>query len=85
MRLIMASVRDSKADAWQSPLFFQSSAQAVRSFIDAVNDRSTEFGKHPEDYTLFELGTFDQRSGEIEVHIAPQALGVGVNFIREES
>lgn len=48
--LKMCSIRDEKAEAWMTPMFFQANAQAVRSFADAVRDSSSDFGKHPEDY-----------------------------------
>lgn len=81
--LVMVAIRDSKAEAWMTPLFFQSSAQAVRSFGDAVNDAQSDFAKHPEDYALFELGRFDPATGEIVVCEQPVSLAVGVNLLRE--
>lgn len=83
MRLTMCSIRDSVAGAWLTPLFFQSKAQAVRSFQDAVNDKSSDFAKHPEDYALFGLGEFDPETGAVSVYAQPESLGIGVNFVRE--
>lgn len=77
----ICSIFDVKAEAWLVPMFFQGKGQAVRSFNDAVNDPGTEFGKHPEDYTLFLLGEFDERSGYISVRDAPEPLVVGVNLV----
>lgn len=83
MLLRMVAIHDRKAEAWLNPMFFQSAGQAVRSFQDAVNDKSSDFGKHPEDYALFELGTFDQRSGAVLVHVAPESLALGENLSNE--
>lgn len=82
MKMVMCSIRDQKAEAWLNPMFFLARAQAVRSFQDAVNGREGDIAKHPEDYTLFHLGYFDQLTGEVEV-IAPTSLGVGINFKNE--
>lgn len=63
MTLKMFSVYDSKAEAFIQPFFSQSTGTAVRSFEDAANQESHEFQKHAADYTLFELGDFDQNTG----------------------
>lgn len=82
--LVMVSIYDTKAEAWMTPLFFQSGAQALRSFGDAVNDGQSEFAKHPEDYCLFRLGTFSAASGEVTVE-TPSSLGLAVNLVRERA
>ena len=81
MILKIASIHDAKAEAWLSPMFFQSNGQAIRSFADAVNNSESGLGKHPEDYTLLELGEFNQRTGALEVSKAPLALGTGINLV----
>lgn len=79
----ICSIHDTKAQVWITPMFFQSAAQAVRSFGDVVNERGTEFNKHPEDYILFKLGEFDERTGEL-VPVAPESLAVGINLKVED-
>lgn len=81
----MCSIRDSKTEAYLTPMFFQSSAQALRSFTDAVNGAPGEdnyIAKHPEDYVLFELAEFFPDTGVVLPYEAPRSLGVGVNFVR---
>mgnify|MGYP000559693749 CR=1 FL=1 len=77
-KLKACSIHDVKAEAWMTPMFFQSSAQAVRSFGDAVRDGTSEFGKHPEDYNLFCVGEFDQDTGEV-FGFEPIHLIAGIN------
>ena len=79
MTKTICSIYDCKAEFWSSPMMFQSRASAVRSFTDVVNDSSSDFFKHPEDYTLFAVGTFDEASGEIIPEVAPVSLAVGIN------
>lgn len=82
MKLIMCSILDTVAAAWLTPMFFQSEAQGLRSFSDAVNDGDSPFWKHPEDYKLFKVGTFDPATGMIEPLVAgPEILAVGVNLV----
>jgi len=75
----VCSIFDTKSEAWMTPLFFQATGQAVRSFADAVNQADSDFGKHPEDYTLFVLADWDPQEGKLEVLKAPVALVTGVN------
>lgn len=83
MNLVICSIHDSKAEAWINPMTFQSRAQAVRSFSDAIQDGQSEFSKHPEDYSLFMLGEFDQRTGELVLEASPVNLGNGINYKSE--
>ncbi len=53
------TIYDSKSEAYLQPFFLLTRGQAVRAIRDCVSDRDHQFGRHPEDYTLFELGTFD--------------------------
>lgn len=80
MRMQMCSIYDAKAEVWTTPIFFQATGQAVRSFSDSIQNPESEFAKHPDDYTLFHLGEFDVRTGQLELLKAPVSLGCGVNF-----
>lgn len=50
---------DSKLEAYLTPFFAPNRGVAMRHFADLVSNPEHAFGKHPEDYTLFELGDFD--------------------------
>lgn len=83
MKLVACSIRDAKAEAFMTPMFFQSKAQAIRSFGDAVNNPESDFSKHPEDYTLFTLGLFDPETGKLEGYIQLTAVVTGLDLKRE--
>lgn len=53
------SIYDSKANAYLPPFFLPTVAMAVRAFSDCVNSDDHQFGKHPSDFTLWHLGTWD--------------------------
>lgn len=59
------AVYDSKAEAYTPPFFQHQEAMALRTFTDCCNDKEHTFGKHPEDYTLFNLGKYDDSNGTI--------------------
>lgn len=81
-KLKVFAVRDQKAESFvQQPFFCLQTGQAVRGFIDAVNDKQTEIYAHPSDYELFEIGEFDQETGFlIPREKGVQPLGNGSSF-----
>lgn len=70
------SVYDSKSEAYGMPMFLRSVAEAIRSFTDAANSSDSMLAKHPADFTLFELGEYDQLSGVLTPLNTPRSLGV---------
>jgi len=66
MILTIYSIFDTAAGAYMRPFFLQSDGQATRMFSDIATDPEHEVGKHPEDYTLVSIGTFNDNNGDIE-------------------
>nr|UXQ88144.1 MAG: nonstructural protein [Microvirus sp.] len=62
----MYSVYDSKSESYTIPFFDYAEGRALRSFADCCQDPAHQFGKHPEDYTLFSVGIFDDNTGSLE-------------------
>jgi hypothetical protein len=60
------AIYDAASEAYMQPYFNQTIGAAIRSFSDAVNDNSTMLGKHAEDFTLFQIGSFDDTAGVLE-------------------
>lgn len=69
MRIFVFAVRDSAIGAFMNPFYASALGQAERNFRDAVNDSKSPLYKHPEDYELFQLGTFDDGTGLFEVGV----------------
>lgn len=74
--LIVCAVRDVKVGAFANPFHVPTRAFAVRSFIDEVNrpDEKNMLNKHPADFQLFQLGTFDEESGRYLQSELPELL-----------
>lgn len=70
MQLRMFSIFDSKVQTFNSPWFMLTAGAALRAFADMRDDPNTMIHKHPGDYTLFEVGVFDQWTGEFVPHEA---------------
>lgn len=86
MKLKIISVYDSKAEAYGQPFYVKATGEAIRSFSDEANstDKNSAIGQHPEDYTLFELGTVDLFTGEFDTYEFKRALGCGIDFVRSK-
>lgn len=63
MKLLVFSVFDEKAQAYLTPFYLPTVATAVRAMTDCINDRNHQFHAHTADYSLFELGSFDDSNG----------------------
>lgn len=59
------SIFDKKSDVFANPMFFLKDGEATRTFSDITNDPKTTIYSHPEDYSLYMIGTFNDNSGEI--------------------
>jgi len=74
------TIYDSKAHAYLTPFFLHNQDMAIRIFADCINDQSHQFGKHPEDYTLFHIGSWSDEKAKF-LTTNPISLGTGVEFI----
>ena len=57
------AVKDSKAAAFALPFFLPRMEVALRSFRDAVRNPEHDMHRHPEDYSLWCIGEFDDNTG----------------------
>ena len=84
MRHKLFSVYDSAAEAYLPPFILPNVQMAQRIFGDCINSPEHQFSKHPEDYTLFELGIFDDETGKHELQRTPKSLGLGLEYVRQD-
>lgn len=73
--LKMFTVYDSKAEIYLRPFSMRSTGEAVRGFITTLNDQNTEFAKYPADFTLFEIGEFNETT--CEINLQPHLINLG--------
>lgn len=78
------AIYDSKAEAYLTPFFSPTKATALRSFAQAANQSESDFHRFASDYHLFELGTWDERKGQITPHKAITSLGCALEYIDKE-
>jgi len=78
------SIFDGKAMAYLPPFCLPEVGMASRTFGDCVNSADHQFGLHPEDYTLFQIGLYDDSTGIISGLEARCVIANGVELKRVE-
>lgn len=60
---------DRAAESFMSPFVVPHAGVAVRGFTDAINSSNdSDISKHPDDFDLYEVGTFDASTGLVSSH-----------------
>lgn len=78
MHLIQFSVHDAKAEAFLPPFFAQTVALAIRMFKQAADDSTHLFSRYAEDYTLFEVGSFNCETAMVTPLPTPKNHGLAL-------
>lgn len=76
-------VYDSKAETYSPPMLNKTKAEALRDFATAANNPQTLPGKFPEDFTLFELGAYNDQNASFELHPTAIALGKAIEYVQK--
>jgi len=79
--LRLYSVYDKKALLFGQPNFMLNDQVAIRSFTDGVKDTGSTIGKHPEDYALYHIATYNEVNGSIKPEDPPAMIGDGITFV----
>lgn len=75
------TVYDSKAEQYLAPFVTNTVGVAERMFSELVNQDGHQFNRHPEDYTLYRIGTFDSH----DAVLAPSpmtAIATAISLLR---
>ena len=81
MRLKCYTVYDGKVAAYLPPFYCRADGEAIRMFAESVMSEGHQFAKHPEDFTLFYIGEYDDETAKVECVITPVSLGTALEFL----
>lgn len=81
MRLVMFSFLDGKTGFYSTPFFMAHVGQAVRAAIDLAEDTSTTIARHPADFSLVQLGEWDDQSGQYQPLGNPTVIGTVLSLM----
>lgn len=60
------AIRDKQLAAYTNIMQFPTDGVAIRAFTNETNRKESEIWAHPNDYDLHLIGTFDERTGNLE-------------------
>lgn len=76
MKVFVYNIYDEKAGAFLRPFFMPSMAAARRAVATIVNGEEDHiFKTNPSDFTLFEIGEYDDNTGLITGYLNKLSLG----------
>ncbi len=81
MRHRAFSIFDQKAKAYMTPFYMSEVGMATRAFTDMVNKDDHPMSAHPEDYVLFEVGQFDDVSGQVSAYEGPELVVTALQVV----
>lgn len=80
MKLNAYTIFDTASGVYMRPFFAAADGEALRGFKDIATDATHQVGKHPEDYTLFRLGSFNDTTAALQGE-APEKLMTGLEAV----
>ncbi len=80
MLMQIYSIYDTAVGAYMRPFFSQADGDATRMFSDLCMDAEHPVGRHPEDYSLFRLGGFNDQDGKV-IGDGPECLSTALEMI----
>jgi hypothetical protein len=83
MLLSVFSIYDSAISTWLPPMYSRNKGEMLRNFSDAVQDPKSNLAKHPSDYSLFELGTFNDDKCLFDLLKTPVRLCMALDFVNQ--
>ena len=78
------SVFDNKAISYKPPFTAVNDAVAQRLFTEACFDTETQVSRHPNDYALYRLGSYDPISGIIKPEEMPIQIITAIAVVNQE-
>lgn len=82
MLIKVFAILDTKTGIYSHPIFLPTVGAMMRAWVDHANDPRSSICKHPEDYTLFCIGDYDDQTGKFINALTPESLGVAAEVIR---
>lgn len=80
MRLNVYTIFDTAAAVYKRPFVAQADGEVLRVFKDMALNKDHEIGAHPEDYSLWRIGTFDDNKA-ILVAETKECLATGTEMV----
>lgn len=83
MELKVFSIYDQKARVFGNPFVAPTTGLAERMVKDIMRNPGHALAKYPEDFTLYEVGTWDDADGNF-INTEPHNCGLLMRFLEEK-
>jgi hypothetical protein len=86
MKLKLFVVYDSKTESYGVPFFRDFTANALREWSEVASsksDKQNQIAKFPADFTLFEIGEYDQSTGTVNMYDVKFSHGTALEHIKD--
>lgn len=80
MEFKLFTIYDSKIETHNRPMILMHKGEALRIFEQEANREDSNICKYPGDYTLFEIGKYDDQSGNVTMHKTHISLGLAIEW-----
>lgn len=82
------AIKDQASDSFGLPFFAPTSAHALRSFRNGINDTEepSDISRNPQDFSLWQLGQYDSTTGHIVRNDdMPQQIALGRDLVQKRN
>ncbi len=84
MKLLVFSVYDEKAEFFSNPFFVAATGIATRMIADLANDPSTTISKHPNDFTLYHVGNWNNTEAKFDNLATPKFIARASEYTQRQ-
>lgn len=83
MEIMLFAFRDDKVQAYGAPFTCRGYGDAERHATTVANDKKTQIGLYPKDFSLYHMGIMDDSTGAIHTPNAPQLVKHCIDLVRQ--
>lgn len=80
MKRLVFAVRDRVAELYAAPFLETTIGSATRAFGDATQSPDNPASKHPDDFELWHLGTFEDCDASYDLLPKPKCVSLGSDW-----
>jgi hypothetical protein len=85
MLMSVFAIYDAGISTWMPPIFVRNKGEILRWFMDCVNDPQSKLSKYPSDYTLFEVGSWDDDKCKFDLLKTPVSIGIAIEYVKAKT
>lgn len=84
MSLKVFTIYDEKAAAYNQPFYQKTTGMALRAIEDELKNDNSQLSRHSSDFTLYEIGLWDEDKGVVNMYDTKKNLGVLTEFRKSQ-